>query len=82
MHKGLQPKSDVERLYESRKEEVRGLMSCESAIRSEENNLGWYLKNSFENLLQGVKHVGIPKFRESFSKKDCMKLLNEKRLEN
>ena len=82
MHKGLQPKSDVERLYESRKEEVRGLMSCESAIRSEENNLGWYLKNSFENLLQGVKHVGIPKFRESFSKKGCMKLLNEKRLEN
>ena len=86
MHKGLQPKSDVERLYESRKEEARGLMSCESAIRSEENNLGWYLKNSFENLLQGVKHVGIPKFRErereSFSKKGCVKLLNEKRLEN
>ena len=82
MHKGLQPKSDVERLYESRKEEVRGLMSCESAIRSEENNLGWYLKNSFENLLQGVEHVGISKFRESFSKKGCMKLLNEKRLEN
>ena len=82
MHKGLQPKSDVERLYESRKEEVRGLMSCESAIRSEENNLGWYLKNSFENLLQGVEHVGIPKFRESFSKKGYMKLLNEKRLEN
>ena len=34
-------------------------MSCESTIRSEVNNLGWYLKNSNENLLQGVKHVGI-----------------------
>ena len=57
-------------------------MSCESIIESEENNLGWYLKNSNENLLQGVKHVGILKFKESISKKDFKKLLNEKRVEN
>ena len=57
-------------------------MSCESIIGSEENNLGWYLKNSNENLLQGVKHVGILKFKESISKKDFKKLLNEKRVEN
>ena len=41
MHKALHPKSDVDRLYVSREEGGRGLMSCESTIRSDENNLGW-----------------------------------------
>ena len=57
-------------------------MSCVSAIGSEENNIGWYLKNSNENLLQGVMHVKILKFKESVSKKDFKKSLNEKRVEN
>ena len=70
MHKELHPKNDLDRLYISRKEGGRELMSCESTIRSEENNLGWNLKNSDQNLLQGVKHVEILKFRESVSKKD------------
>ena len=64
MHKGLPAKSDVDRLYISRKEGGRGLVSCESTIESEENNPGCYLKNSNKNLLQGVKHVRILKFRE------------------
>ena len=42
----------------------RGLVSGESTVRSEENNIGWYLKNSIENLLQGMKHVRILKLRE------------------
>ena len=54
-------------------------MNCESTIRSEENNLGWYLKNSNENLLQEVKHARILKFRESFSKNDFKKSLHEKK---
>ena len=72
MHKGLLPKSNVDRLYISRKEAGRGLVSSESTIRSEENNLGWYLKNTNESLFQGVKHVRILKLklRESVSKKD------------
>ena len=41
MHKGLHSKSDVGRLYVSRKEGGRGLVSCESTVKSEENNLGW-----------------------------------------
>ena len=41
MHKGLHPKSDVNRLYVSREEGGRGLVSCESTIKSEKNNLGW-----------------------------------------
>ena len=70
MHKGLHPKSDVNRLYVSRKEGGRGLVSCESTIRGEVNNIGWYFKNSNESLLQGVKHVRILKLRESVSKKN------------
>ena len=82
MYKGLHLKSDIDRLYVSRKEGGRGLVSCESTIRSEENNIGWYLKNSNGNLLQGVKQVRVLKFKESVSKKDFKKSLNEKRVEN
>ena len=53
----------------SRNEEGRGLMSCECTTKSEKHKLGLYLKNSNENLLQGVKHVVILKFKESVSKK-------------
>ena len=60
----------------------RGLVSGESTVRSEENNIGWYLKNSNEILLQGMKHVRILKLRESVSKKDFKKSLNENRVEN
>ena len=57
-------------------------MSCESTVRSEENNLGWYIKNSNENLLQGLKHVRILKFKESVSYKDFKISLNEKSVED
>ena len=81
MHKGLHPKSDVDRLYLSRKDGGRGLMSCEHVIRSEENNLGWYLKHSKEGLLQGVKHVGILEFEKCCSKDDFKNAMREKRME-
>ena len=67
MYKGLHPKSDVDRLYVGRKEGGKRLVSFESTIRSAENNLGWYLKNSNENFLQELKHVRIRKFRQSVS---------------
>ena len=44
MYKGLHPKSDVDKLYVSRKEGGRGLVSSESTIRNEEYNLGWYIR--------------------------------------
>ena len=46
MHKGLHLRNDIDRLYVSRKDGGRRLMSCKSTIRSEENNFGWYLENS------------------------------------
>ena len=33
----------------------RGLVSCEGCIRMEENNRGWYAKNSVEPVIEGVK---------------------------
>ena len=61
----------------------RGLVNCESTIGSEENNLGWYLKNFNENFLQGVKRVRILKFRDFLKKKKDFKIsLNEKKVEN
>ena len=82
MHKGLHLRNDIDRLYVSRKDGGRRLMSCKSTIRSEENNFGWYLENSNENLLQEVKRVRILKFKDSAPKKDLKKLINEKRVEN
>ena len=59
MNGALHPKSDVHRLYVPRKKGGRGLVGCEGCVRTEENNLGWYIKNSEEKLLQGVRAVGV-----------------------
>ena len=53
MYGALHPKNDVDRLYIKRKEGGRGLMSVECCVR-EENNLGFYVANSEENLIKGV----------------------------
>ena len=47
-NKELHPRSDVARIYVPRKKGGRGLISCESCVRREENNLSWYVRNSEE----------------------------------
>ena len=59
MYGALHPKSDVDRLYVKRKEGGRGLINIEGCVKSEENNLGLYVRDSEEDLLKGVKIVGI-----------------------
>ena len=44
-------KSEVDRSYNKRKEEGRGLMSVECCIRKAENSLSFKVLNSEENLL-------------------------------
>ena len=51
MNKEYHPRSDVARLYVSRKNGGRGLTGCENSVKSEENGLGWYFKNKMEPLL-------------------------------
>ena len=55
INREFHPKSDIDRLYVSRKKGGRGLISCKNCIASEENNLGWYVKNKVEPLLIAVK---------------------------
>ena len=55
MHGGLHPKSDIDRVYLSREMGGRRLISCEGYVRMEENNLGWYVRNSVEPLIESMK---------------------------
>ena len=54
MNKELHPRSDVARIYVPRKKGERGVISCESCARREENSLSWYVRNSEEALLRKV----------------------------
>ena len=50
---------DVNRICLPRARGGRGLISWERCIPSEENNLGWYVRNNIEPLLEAVKSAGI-----------------------
>ena len=73
MYGALHPKSDIDRLYLKRKHGGRGLISIEMCVRSEENNLGLYMRGSNEMLLKGVKKVGIVKTENLMEKEDFKK---------
>ena len=70
MHGALHPKSAVDRVYRSRKMGGRGLISCEGCIRMEENNLGWYVRNSVEPLIEGVKAAEKIEYNDTVNKKE------------
>ena len=55
MHRVLHSKSEIYRVYLGRETKVRGLISCEGCIKMEENNLGWYVRNSVNPLIEGMK---------------------------
>ena len=55
MNKELHPRSDVARLYVSRKNGGRGLIGCKNSVKNKENGLGWYVKNNIEPLLVAVR---------------------------
>ena len=58
MYGAMHPKSDVDRLYITRKEGGRGLCCIEYSVRGEENSLGFYVANSEETLMRGVRVAG------------------------
>ena len=68
MHGAFHHKSDTDRLYLNREKGGRGLISCEGCVRSEENNLGWYVRNSVESLIRGVKLVNVMDTEDVVSK--------------
>ena len=55
----LHPKSDVDRVNVPRQKGGIGLISCEMCVKAEENNLAWYVRNSNERLMAGVRKIKI-----------------------
>ena len=73
MYGTLHPKSGIDGLYLKRKHGGRGLISIETCVISEENNLGLYVCESNEMLLKSVKNVGIVKTENLMEKEDFKK---------
>ena len=69
MNKELHPRNDVARIYVPRKKGGRGLISCESCVRREENNLSWYVRNSEEALLRKVGDRNVVNISEAVDTK-------------
>ena len=59
LYGALHPKGDVDRVYVARQKGGRGLISCKMCVKAEENNLAWYVRNSNERLMAGVKKIKI-----------------------
>ena len=78
MNKELHPRSDVARLYVSRKNGGRGLIGCENSVKSEENGLGWYIKNNIEPLLAAVRTSRTITHEETVDPKELRKLMKYK----
>ncbi|PFX13751.1 hypothetical protein AWC38_SpisGene22140 [Stylophora pistillata] len=82
MNDAFHPNSDVDRLYMSRVNGGRGLISCEGCVRSEVNSLGWYVKNSEEGLLQGVRATSVIRSEGTVSKEEFKTSWNNEQLNN
>ena len=59
MHEVLHPKSDVDRIYLPKQKGGRGLISSEMCVKTEENNLAWYVRNLKERLMEVVRKTKI-----------------------
>ena len=59
LYGALHSKSDVDRVYVPRQKGGRGLISCEMCVKAEENNLAWYVRNSNERFMAGVRKIKI-----------------------
>ena len=71
MNKDFHPKSDIDRLYVSRSKGGKGLIDCKNCVVTEENSLGWYVKNHVESLLVVLKDSNtIPACEESVKPKE------------
>ena len=78
----LHPQSDIARLHVSRKNGGRGLIGCENRVKSEENSLGWYLKNNLEPLLAAVRTSRITTHEETIDPKELKKIKERQRKMN
>ena len=79
MHGAFHPKSDADKLYLTREKGGCGLISCEGCVQSEENNLGWYVRNSMESLIRGFRFAKVVDTEDVVSKDEFKRgWMNEK----
>ena len=76
INKELHPRSDVARIYVSRKR-VGGLQSCEHCVRGEENSLNWYIKNRKEVLLRKVGETSLVNIEEAVEPSEYRKTISQ-----
>ena len=58
----------------------RRLISCGGCIKMEENNLGWYVRNSVESLTEGMKAAETIEYNDTVNKKEFkQRWMNEKK---
>ena len=79
MNKELHPRSDVAQLYVSRENGERGLIGCENSVKSEENDLGWYVINNIELSLVAVRTSRTIIHEETVDPKEFKKTKKEQR---
>ena len=70
MNKELHPRGDVARIFVPRKKGGRGLISCESCVRREENSLSWYVRKSEEASLRKVGDSNVVDISEAVDPKE------------
>ena len=58
------------------------MISCEGCVRSEENSLGWYVKNSLYVLLHGVRATSVTRSEETVSKDEFNTSWNNEKLDS
>ena len=66
-------------MYVSRKNGGRGLIGCENSMKSEENCLGWYVRNNIEPLLAAVRTSRTITHKETVDPKEFKKIKEEQR---
>ena len=79
MNKKSHPRSDVAWLYVSPKSGGRGFFGCENNVKSEENDLGWHVKNNIEPLLVAVRTSRTITHKETVDPKEFKKTKEEQR---
>ena len=79
MNRELHSRSDVARLYVSRKNGGRGLIECENKVKGEKNDPGWYVKNNIETLLLAVRTSRTITHEKIVDSKEFMKTKEEQR---
>ena len=77
MNKEMHSRSYVTQLYVSRKNGGRGLTRCANSVKSEENGVGWYVKNNIEPLLLGVTTSRTITHEETVDPKEFKKTKQE-----